>query len=77
MVLQHEWSYKIMNSFYDGYSGDAFILMVRRLYLSFFFFCIPPPFPEKRLQCIYVYMCVGGGQGKTWGGALCNYFSCI
>lgn len=25
-----------MNSFYDGYSGDAFILMVYSLNLSFF-----------------------------------------
>lgn len=49
MVLQHEWSYKIMNSFYDGYSGDAFILMVHMLYLSFFppFFSVSVLFPGK------------------------------
>jgi len=60
-----------MNSFYDGYSGDAFILMVRMLYLSFFpfLFCIPS-FPEKDGS-----IC-GGGEGSG-GGALCNYFSCI
>lgn len=39
MVLYHEWSYKIMNSFYDGYSEDASILMVYMLYLSFA--CVP------------------------------------
>lgn len=61
MVLQHEWSYKIMNSFYDGYSGDAFILMVRMLYLSFpFLFCIPS-FPEKDGS---ICVCVG----RIWRG---------
>lgn len=46
-----------MNSFYDGYSGDAFILMVRMLYLSFlpFLFCIPS-FPEKDGS---IRVCVG------------------
>ena len=42
MVLQQERSYKIMNSFYDGYSGDAVILMVYSLNLSFLH---PTPLP--------------------------------
>lgn len=67
MVLQHEWSYKIMNSFYDGYSGDAFILMVRMLYLSFFLSFFASLLPLKKMA-----VCVRGGKKDFQGrGGIC------
>lgn len=63
-----------MNSFYDGYSGDAFILMVRMLYLSFFLSFFASLLPLKKMA-----ECVRGGEKgfPREGGNLCNYFSCI